>query len=239
MRALVPIRVNQQIVLNRHREIDKTRIVPGRVKQQRRRWQPPEGLMPDDIRRIIAAATTQRDALLMRACWATGGRISEVLALRVRDIARDHLVLRTAKNPNAAVRRIFLPNSDRDLPGELLLWAREQCLAENDPIFVSRQRSRDGIRRAITRQQAWEIVKRASERAGVLVLAQRASRDGLIGDPAPVHPHLFRHSRVRATLRQTRSLPLVQRMAGWSRLNLEYLTIGDAEAAAMMAEVED
>ncbi len=52
-----------------------------------------------------------------------------------------------------------------DLPGALLLWAKEQHVAETAPLFFSRKRGAAGERRAITRQQAWEIVREASARA--------------------------------------------------------------------------
>jgi hypothetical protein len=89
------------------------------------------------------------------------------------------------------------------------------------------------------RQQAWEIVRAASARANVRVLALRRSTYGLVGEPAPVHPHLFRHARVRKIVRDTRSLPLAQRQAGWSRLQLAYLTLGDDEARGLMCQVTE
>src|SRR5437899_3359907 len=70
-------------------------------------------------------------------------------------------------------------------------------------------------------------------------LALRASRYGPAGDPAPVHPHLFRHARVRQIVRSTRNLPLAQRQAGWSRLQLAYRSIGDEEARALMHQVPE
>jgi hypothetical protein len=48
-----------------------------------------------------------------------------------------------------------------------------------------------GSLQVISRVQAWTIVKAASERAGIRVLALRASEHGGVGEPAPVHPHLF------------------------------------------------
>ena len=92
---------------------------------------------------------------------------------------------------------------------------------------------------AIGRVQAWRIVKEASERAPVRVLALRESKDGSAGVPAPVHPHLLRHARVRQIVRQTKSLPLAQKQAGWSRLQLAYLTMGDDEARDLMRRVDE
>jgi integrase len=191
------------------------------------------------VRAVIAAAATARDRLLLRVLWATGARISEVLTLRGADVRRDSLVLPTLKNPGRPTKRVFLAAGDADLPGELLLFQREQGLAPEEPLFGSRARDPAGRRRAISRVQAGRRVRAASERAQVQVLALRASRYGHAGAPAPVHPHLFRHARVRQIVRQTKSLPLAQKQAGWSRLQLAYLTLGDDEARELMRTVAE
>ena len=71
------------------------------------------------------------------------------------------------------------------------------------------------------------------------MLALRSSKHGPAGEPAPVHPHLFRHARVRQIVRSTRNLPLAQRQAGWSRLQMAYLTLGDEEARDLMGTLTD
>lgn len=188
---------------------------------------------------MIAAATTERNRLLLRVLWATGGRISEVLALRAQDVRRDALVLPNLKNPSRPVKTVFLSAGDQDIPGELLLFQKGEALRDHEPLFASRKRGGDGTRRAIGRVQAWRIVKDTSERAQVRVLALRESKDGGPGAPAPVHPHLFRHARVRQIVRQTKSLPLAQKQAGWSRLQMAYLTLGDDEARELMRRVTE
>ena len=211
----------------------------GRRGQAEKRWQPPEGLTPEEVRAVIAAAESERDRLLLRVLWATGGRVSEVLALRAQDVRRDALVLPNRKNPGRPVKTVFLSAGDQDLPGALLLWQKAEGLTDGAPLFASRKRGSDGSVRAIGRIQAWRIVKEASERAQVRVLALRESRDGKAGAPAPVHPHLFRHARVRQIVRQTKSLPLAQKQAGWSRLQMAYLTLGDDEARELMRRVRE
>jgi integrase len=213
----------------------RRRAREARAKQ----WQPPEGLTPEEVKAVVAATRTERDRLLLRVLWATGGRISEVLALRAADVRRDGLVLPNLKNPSRPVKTVFLSAGDQDLPGELLLFQKAEGLADDAPLFASRKHGSDGRRSAIGRIQAWRIVKAASERAQVRVLALRASRAGQAGAPAPVHPHLFRHARVRQIVRQTRSLPLAQKQAGWSRLQMAYLTLGDEEARDLMRRVEE
>lgn len=209
------------------------------VRSAQKRWQPPEGLSPDDVQAVIAAATSERDRLLLRVLWATGARVSEALALRPMDVQRDHLVLPNRKNPSLTVKRVYLPAGQADLPGALLVWANEHGLWPQTPLFFSRKHGADGGLRAISRVQAWTILKAASERADVRVLALRTSRHGAIGEPAPAHPHLFRHARVRQIVRTTRNLPLAQRQAGWSRLQLAYLTVGDEEARQLMQNVPE
>jgi integrase len=126
-----------------------------------------------------------------------------------------------------------------DLPGALLLWAKERGLADGEPIFFSRKRAKDGGLHAISRQQGWEIVRAASERADVRVLALPTSTYGRAGEPAPVHPHLFRHARVRQIIRTTKSLPIAQKQAGWSRLQMAYLSVSDEEVRDAMLSVVD
>jgi len=137
------------------------------------------------------------------------------------------------------VKTVFLAAGDMDLPGELLLWQKNQHLEDDEPLFCSRKRGPDGRKRAISRIQAWKIVKEASARAEIQVLALRPSQYGDAGAPAPVHPHLFRHARVRQLVRQTKSLPLAQKQAIWSRLQMAYLTIGDDEARELMRGVTE
>src|ERR1700682_1728192 len=107
-----------------------------------KQWQPPEGLVPEDVlAAVIDAAASERDRLLLRVLWATGARISEALALRPMDVRRDSLVLPNLKNPSRLTKRVFLPAGQMDLPGALPLWAKEHGLADDQPLFFSRKRA--------------------------------------------------------------------------------------------------
>ena len=79
------------------------------------------------------------------------------------DVQRDSLVLPNRKNPNLTVKWVFLPGAELGLTSELLLWAKEQGVVDNEPLFFSRKRDSNGSRRALQRGQAWLIVKEASE----------------------------------------------------------------------------
>jgi integrase len=188
---------------------------------------------------VIVAATCERDRLLLTTLWATGARISEVLALRPKDVRRQGVVLPNLKNPSRPVKTAHLAAAHAGLPGDLLLWARDHDLQDDEPLFFSRQRGADGRPKAIDRVRAWQVVKAASERADIHVLALRASGHGRVGEPAPVHPHLFRHARVRQIVRHTKSLVLAQKQAGWARLHVEYLTLSSEEANRLMQDVPE
>jgi integrase len=110
---------------------------PNRVllKPTSKRWQQPEGLAPEEIGAIIDAAATERDRLLLTTLWATAARISEVLTLRPKDIRRQGLVLPNLKNPSLLVKTAHLSVAHAGLPGDLLVWARENGLADDEPLF--------------------------------------------------------------------------------------------------------
>ena len=230
---------NPALVPRSERELLSSARCRRSVRPASKRWQPPEGLSSEDIQAVNRAAACERDRLLLTTLWATGARISEVLALRPRDVRRHGLVLPNRKNPSRPVKTAHFAAAHASLPGELLLWARDHDLDDDEPLFFSRQHGADGRRRAIDRVRAWQIVKTASERANVRVLALRASAQGRVGEPAPVHPHLFRHARVRQIVRHTKSLPLAQKQAGWARLHAEYLTLSDEEANRLMQDVPE
>jgi site-specific recombinase XerD len=188
-----------------------------------------------EIGAIIDAAATERDRLLLTALWATGARISEVLLLRPRDIHRQGLVLSNLKHPSRLVKTAQLSRAHAGLPGDLLVWARENGLDDDEPLFFSRQRVADGRRKAIDRVRAWQIVKSASERQTSACWPQAMAG---VGEPAPVHPHLLRLARVRQIVRHTQSLAR-PKQAGWARLHTEYLTLSNEEANALMQVVPE
>jgi hypothetical protein len=71
-------------------------------------------------------------------------------------------------------------------------------------------------------------------------MANGTSRHGGVGEPTPIHPHPFRHFRrtqVRQIVRMTKSLPSARKQAGWARLRMAYLGVGDDEVREIMRGV--
>jgi integrase len=217
-------------------------VVDRSATARGKRWRPPEGLEPAEINAIIDAATSDRDRLLLRTLWATGGRASEVLELRPIDVQRRGLVLPNKKNASRPFKVVALPAGHVDLVADLLLWAQQHRLNPRDPLFFSRvHRTTPGLHpralRPISDVQLWRIVANASRRAGVFVPSVRA-RDR--GELVPAWPHLFRHARVRQILKHSNgNLPLAMHTAGWSTLQVAYLRLTDSAAAELMEGVPE
>jgi integrase len=117
---------------------------------------------------------------------------------------------------------------------DILLQALEQAWADSHPSLVLTPVGAGADDAACTERHL-----PATERAEVRVLALRATGYGRVGEPAPVHPHPFRHARVRQIVRHTKSLALAQKQAGWARLHTEYLTLSDDEAQQLMRGVPE
>jgi len=49
-------------------ELD-SRVQARSVRSAQKHWRPPEGLFPAEVQAIIAAATCERDHLLLRVLW--------------------------------------------------------------------------------------------------------------------------------------------------------------------------
>jgi integrase len=126
----------------------------------------PKYFTRDEVARLLAAATTSRNRLILRAMWETGVRVSELLALTPAsiDFVGEAVRVATLKR-RAHVRAVPLRGA---LLGELARHIAGGGIAADTRLFP------------ITRQRVFQIVRRAAEIAGL-------PRDR-------AHPHVLRHS---------------------------------------------
>jgi integrase/recombinase XerD len=146
-----------------------------------------------DVLRMIAMATSQREAVLLRTLYASAGRVSEISGLVWRDVI-----------PNGESGQVVLYGKGGKTRSVLLSKATYKALLAmrngadaNDPVFVSQK----GSRLSVT--QIWRIVAKAAQRAGI---------------EGNVSPHWFRHSHASHALTRGASVALVRDTLGHESL---------------------
>jgi len=132
-------------------------------------------LHEEDIPKIIAAAGSERNQLLIKTLAATGRRISEVVGeygIRPSDI--DPV--------NSRIIFTILKKRGKDKPRKWKLVPK--YLAEQLAAFSANTPTAEPIFN-MKRQYAFKIVRKAAEKAGVTTYSGKK-----------VHPHHFRHTWV-------------------------------------------
>ena len=159
----------------------------------------PKSLSESDVERLLAApaldvALGLRDRAMLEVLYATGLRVSELVALTLQQVNVNQGVLRvTGKGnrerlvPLGAEAIEWLQRFTRTARGELL-GARQ-----TDFLFPTRRATR------MTRQAFWHLIKRYARLAGI---------------DKPLSPHTLRHAFATHLLNHGADLRAVQEMLG-------------------------
>jgi len=161
-------------------------------------------LEPEQVEKLIAAATNLRDALLVRIPWRTGIRVGELIGIRTGDIdfGNRAIVIKVQKmrrkDGKMMERRRVVPidQGTLDMIKEYLEW-RKQFPYKGDLLFP------------ITRQRVNQIYWKLGRKAGIKE----------IGDPAvsqhrKLHPHILRHSFSIHCIKRGMSIERLQKILG-------------------------
>ncbi|HWV24884.1 MAG TPA: tyrosine-type recombinase/integrase [Thermomicrobiales bacterium] len=160
----------------------------------------PKIISVDDVQQLLEAPTigdeTRPDALRDRAMletlYATGVRVSELVALNVDDIDLDAGTITCARN-TGRMRTLVVPDRALDAIEDYLVDGRPQMTGHETPVLFLNLR---GGR--LTRQGVWLILKSWATRAGI----------------GEMTPHTLRHSFAVHELKRGRSLRELQEMLG-------------------------
>ena len=164
----------------------------------------PKSLSESDVERLLAApaldvALGLRDRAMLEVLYATGLRVSELVALTLQQVNVNQGVLRvTGKGnrerlvPLGAEAIEWLQRFTRTARGELL-GARQ-----TDFLFPTRRATR------MTRQAFWHLIKRYARLAGI---------------DKPLSPHTLRHAFATHLLNHGADLRVVQMLLGHSDLS--------------------
>lgn len=221
-RALVSIRAYyEQLVRSGTIDADPARFVEA-PKAERKA---PRALSEGDVERLLAAPagvspSALRDKAMLELLYATGLRVSELVALRTFDV---NVQL-------AFVRCEAAPGKERIVPvGGSALQALGMYLAEGREALLKRERATDALfvtqlGDGMTRQAFWKIVKKYADMAGIS------------GD---LSPQSLRGSFAAHLLANGADVRAVQEMLGHSATATTQAYADAAKAKALMKDVYD
>ena len=162
---------------------------------------------------LEAAKADPKKHLFLNFLWQTGTRVSEAIAIRLKDVDLYGKAIRVPnlKRKNGSAERI-IPIKD-SLVAEISTYALKKRLQPEDKLFK------------FSRFRAYQIVKEACRKAGIT--DERA------------HPHTFRHSYAINLLSQGVPIIVVQKLLGHSNIKntLIYLQIIQEDARKFLEEV--
>lgn len=181
----------------------------------------PTAISQEEVERLLNApikdnsARGLRDCALLELLYATGMRVSEVVALNVEDINLGEGAVRCA-NREGKMRRYLIPIYRRAAGalqaylehGRAHLLRAADC--EEPALFLNHRGHR------LTRQGLWLIIKKYAEEAGIT---------------SPVTPHTLRHSFAAHRLSNGADLREVQGLLGHANVSTTqlYAQIGQEE----------
>lgn len=164
----------------------------------------PKSLTEEDVERLLGAPAVEkalglRDKAMLEMLYASGLRVSELVALKVGQVSQDMGVVRVV-GKGSKERLVPLGEEALDWTRRYMREARPQLLAGRaaDDLFVT---ARGG---AMSRQMFWHLLRRYSVQAGLR---------------KPISPHTLRHAFATHLLNHGADLRVVQLLLGHSDIS--------------------
>jgi len=141
----------------------------------------------------------ERDQLLLRTMWETGGRVSEVIQLGYHQIIEADLavILRNLKREEVEYKKPYI---SQRLIEALLTFCEVHRITGEDYVFPA------------NRLYVWRLVTKAAKYANVY--KPNLTRGRMV----PAWPHLFRHACAMEILSKTGRTEKAQRQLGHSSI---------------------
>jgi integrase/recombinase XerD len=160
------------------------------------------------VRDIIKAARTRRDRIMLSVLYASGMRVSELVALSWENVllrAKGEVQLHVL-GKGEVEREILL---DADI-GQALLSLRGEA-PDDAPVFVSRKGGH------LHPTAVLGVVKRAARNAGVLKI-EVTTKDG-VKPSSKVSPHFMRHAHASHAIERGESLAVIKATLGHANIS--------------------
>jgi site-specific recombinase XerD len=172
------------------------------------------------VKAVLKATDSIRHKTLLTLGFCTGYRISELLSLKVSDVCtsgtiHSHVTVKASNTKTKTGRSVLLNSDAKKALATLVEWLKTKGLTDTaTPLFLSQKRTINGALKAISRQQAHDILK------GLFAL---------IGEFGNVSTHTLRKTFAARVWEATKQLPLVQIALGHKSINstVSYLDFGN------------
>jgi integrase len=184
----------------------------------------------DQARAIINASATTMHRLLLETLWQSGGRVAEVLRLRLSDLVEAEGALRLMNlKQRRRDQRLKLVYVSPDLLSQLRAFATDARLSANGFFF----RSRQSQSKPMSYAQCWRLIRHYASKADVQVVGS----DGSVRAP---NGRDFRHGAAVHQVRQGIPLSEVQQQLGHARIDTTsiYARLANPERRAMADRVQ-
>lgn len=180
----------------------------------------------------VKSKDTERDKLLIKVLWYTGGRVSEVLGILVSDILFTRSAIRlknlkqgwwTSSIEDGEIKRTYhKKDAEKNITvlpeflEEVKLYIENRKLGMKDLLFAR------GDGRPIVRQRVYELVCRLAAQAGAYGydnISQAEHTSGIKkGDPIPFSTHKLRHGIAVELLNREVPLDIISEHLGHQRV---------------------
>ena len=175
-------------------------------------------LTRQQVKGLLALTSSIREQTLLTLGFCTGYRISELLSLKVADVSTNgiihsHVTVKAANTKTKTGRTVLL-NADAQKALRRLVDVIGTTANGQSPLFVSRKHDANGNLKAISRQQAHELLKALFAK---------------IGEFGNVSTHTLRKTFAARIYEQTGKLEIVQIALGHKSINstISYLAFGN------------
>ena len=175
-------------------------------------------LTRQQVKGLLALTSAIREQTLLTLGFCTGYRISELLSLKVSDVSTNgiihsHVTVKAANTKTKTGRTVLL-NADAQKALRRLVDVIGTNANGQSPLFVSRKHDANGNLKAISRQQAHDLLKALFAK---------------IGEFGNVSTHTLRKTFAARIYEQTGKLEIVQIALGHKSINstISYLAFGN------------
>ncbi|MCR9118027.1 MAG: site-specific integrase [bacterium] len=166
----------------------------------------PTVLSKQEVAKILQAAPTLRDKLLLGLMYATGLRVSEVVRLKWMDLDFDRRTVTVRRGKHQTDRQVMLPESFAPL-----LQSLSKNAVANEFLFCSEAARKTKIDGSPMQIAGRHLSPRTAQRA-----VGRAAK--IAGVNKPVTPHTLRHAFATHLLENGTDIRFIQKLLGHVRL---------------------